>query len=93
MPCPDDGMSSHVPVQGVCITVYEFMCVCVCIVYVYMCLQVCSDRLHSPWGKSGDVPFVTNEQSRAGWLIKTHSCPSPEKKAAVWLAWKTINPT
>lgn len=95
MPCPHDGMSSYAPALGVYMTVYEFMyvCVCICMVDVYMCLYMCSDLLHSPRGESGDVPFVTNEKSRAGCLIKTHSCPSPEKKAAVWLAWKTINPT
>lgn len=72
--------------------VYE-LCVCICMFCMYMCMHVYSDLLRSTRGEPGVVPFVANEQSRAGWLIKTHSCPSPEKKAAVWLAWKTINPT
>ena len=72
-----------------CVHVCVHVCVCVC---MCVCVHVCSDWSYTR-DELGDVLFVANEQSKAGWLIKTPSCPSPEKQVAVWLAWKTINPT
>lgn len=43
--------------------------------------------------KLGDVLYVTDNEIRSGWLIKTHSLPSPEMEATLGLAEKTISPT